>query len=328
MSRTSLRVPYELRALIDDQHGVVARRQALSYGMSRSAWEHRTRRDGPWRRLLPGVYVTHNGPPTLTQRITAALLYAGPDALLTGTTALQQHRVAGRYEYGHIDVLVPHGRQRSSVGYVRILRSRRMPARAGEAIPCAPVERAVGDACRRLSDLDDVRAIVAAAVQQRKCTVRQLVCEVADGPMRGSAFLREVVGEAIAGIRSAAEAQGRSVLLRAGVPAGQWNVDLYSDAGEWLGCPDGWWDDAGVALEIDSREWHLDPTGWERTMERHSRMTKRGILVVHVTPGLITRRPDEFVSRVREALEAGRRRGPVAVRARRPDDGLASAAAS
>jgi hypothetical protein len=177
------------------------------------------------------------------------------------------------------------------------------------------VARAVCDACRRLTDLDEVRAVVSAAVQQRKCTVEQLVREVADGPMKGSAVLREVVGEALAGVRSVAEGQGRCLLRRAGIPEAQWNVDLYFETGEWLGCPDGWWDEAGVVLEIDSREWHLDPAGWERTMERHSRMTRRGVLVVHVTPKLIWRHPEEFVARVRDALEAGRRRGPVPVRA-------------
>jgi hypothetical protein len=233
--------------------------------------------------------------------------------MLTGSIALWHCGVAGRYDFEHIDVLVPHRRRRASVGYVRIMRSRRIPTFTGDGLPCAPVDRAVGDACRRLDRIDEVRAIVAAAVQQRKCSARLLVREVVNGPMRKSALLREVVGEVLAGVRSAAEGQGRSVLQSAGLPEAQWNVDLYSEAGEWLGRPDAWWANAGVALEIDSREWHLDPAGWERTMERHALMTRRGILVVHVSPRLIWRRPDEFVTRVRDALDAGRRRGPVPV---------------
>ena len=316
MPTADLQMSPELGVLIHEQCGVIARSQALSYGMSRAAWEHRTRRGGPWRQLLPGTYVTHNGPPTLIQRIMAALLYAGDGAILTGAAALRQHRLAGRYGFEHIDVLVPHRRQRVSTGYVRILRSRRMPTQTSDGIPCAPVERAVGDACRRLGDLNEVRGIVAAAVQQRKCTVEQLTREVADGPVKGSALLREAIGEVLVGVRSAAEGKGCSILRRAGLPDGRWNVDLYYETGEWLGRPDAWWEEAGVALEIDSREWHLDPAGWERTMKRHSQMTKRGILVVHVTPKLIWHHPVEFVTRVRDALEAGHRRGPVPVHAR------------
>lgn len=315
MSNGRSGVPSGVRRLIDSQYGVVSRSQALSGGMSRAAWEHRTRRAGRWQRLLPGVYLTHDGQPTLIQRISAALLYAGPGSMLTGSAALWRHGVAGRYDLEHIDVLVPHERRRSSVGYVRIMRSRRMPSLTGEGLPCAPVHRAVADACRGLDQIDEVRAIVAAAVQQRKCSLRLVVSEVAEGPMKKSALLREVVGEVLAGVRSAAEGQGRSVLRKAGLPEAQWNADLYTDAGEWLGRPDAWWADAGVALEIDSREWHLDPAGWERTMERHALMTRRGVLVVHVSPKLIRRHPDEFVARIRDALNAGRARAPVSVSA-------------
>ncbi|GAA4492024.1 hypothetical protein GCM10023191_027080 [Actinoallomurus oryzae] len=261
--------------------------------------------------------MTHDGQPTLIQRIIAALLYAGPGSVLTGSAALWRHGVAGRYDLEHIDVLVPHERRRSSVGYVRITRSRRMPSLTGEGLPCAPVHRAVADACRGLDRIDAVRAIVAAAVQQRKCSLRLIVAEVADGPMKNSALLREVVGEVVAGVRSVAEGQGRSVLRKARLPEAQWNADLYTEAGEWLGRPDAWWADAGVALEIDSREWHLDPASWERTMERHALMTRRGILVVHASPNLIRHRPEEFITRVRDALKAGRTRGPVSVRAQK-----------
>jgi len=48
---------------------------------------------------------------------------------------------------------------------------------------------------------------------------------------------------------------------------------------------DAWWAAAGVAAEIDSREWHLAPAGWERTMRRHAEMISQGILVLHFSPG-------------------------------------------
>jgi len=33
----------------------------------------------------------------------------------------------------------------------------------------------------------------------------------------------------------------------------------------FLAMPDAWWPAAGVAVEVDSREWHLSPADWERT---------------------------------------------------------------
>jgi hypothetical protein len=49
---------------------------------------------------------------------------------------------------------------------------------------------------------------------------------------------------------------------------------LYRPNGDFIACPDAWWPDAGVATEIDSRQWHLAPDDWERTMTRHPSYAK------------------------------------------------------
>jgi hypothetical protein len=316
MPRSATAVPHRLDDVIQRQNGVLTRRQALDRGLSPSALRHRLRRGGPWQQILPGVCLTHSGPSTFDQRVTAALLYAGPGAVLTGEVALWLHRVTGRYELRQIHVLVDHGRRKSSTGFVRLMRTRRLPlAVLRRREPCAPVARAVADTCRCRTDFDAVRALVAGAVQQRRCAVEELVTEVVKGPTKDSALLREAVEEAVAGTRSTAEAQARAVIRRARMPEPRWNVDLFHEAtGEWLGRPDGWWEEFGVALEIDSREWHLAPDGWEQTMAKHARMTARGVLVVHIPPSLVLRDPREFVKRLTDTLEAGRLRGRIPVR--------------
>src|ERR1700678_2686041 len=88
------------------QFGVIARSQALECGLSRSAIDHRVRQDGPWRRLLPGVYTTTTGDVTADQRAMGALLTAGADSVITGAAAVRRHRLrcSGLNE---VDVLVP-----------------------------------------------------------------------------------------------------------------------------------------------------------------------------------------------------------------------------
>ena len=121
-----------------------------------------------WTRVLPGVHLVDGGMPTRQQREMAALLYAGPDALLTGTSALRHHGVralglqdvsddvAERPEPVH--VLIPHQRRRLSTGYVRVERTHRFPAvvirRRGVAMSSVP--RSVGDAARRSRRPSDV----------------------------------------------------------------------------------------------------------------------------------------------------------------------------
>lgn len=85
-----------LLALIESQRQVVSRDQALRGGMSPHAVAHRLRPGGPWRTLLPGVYQTATGTPTQAQREIAALLYAGPGSVITGSAALRHHRLPDR----------------------------------------------------------------------------------------------------------------------------------------------------------------------------------------------------------------------------------------
>ena len=72
----------------------------------------------------------------------AALLYAGPKSLLTGAAAVRRHRLqcAG---LNQVDVLVPEDVRVRSAGYVRIIRTGRMPDNA-----CGPGE---SGSCRWLA---------------------------------------------------------------------------------------------------------------------------------------------------------------------------------
>jgi hypothetical protein len=46
--------------------------------------------------------------------------------------------------------------------------------------------------------------------------------------------------------------------------------------GTFLGIPDAWWQRAGVAAEVDSREYHISPENQERTRKRHNRRLQGG----------------------------------------------------
>ena len=70
-----------------------------------------------------------------------------------------------------------------------------------------------------------------------------------------------------------------------------------------------------VAAEVVSREWHLSPADWEKTMARHAAMSAHGILVLHFSPRQITREQGRIRTELRSAIETGRRRPPLRVRA-------------
>jgi very-short-patch-repair endonuclease len=180
-------------------------------------------------------------------------------------------------------------------------------------ISYAPPARAIADAARQLADAADVRAVVAAGVQRGKVQIWQLAEELAKGPVRGSAGLRRALAEVAEGVRSTAEADLLRLIRRARLPVPLLNPRLYV-GGKFLASPDAWWPDAGVAVEVDSRQWHLAPAQWEETMARHARMSSHGIIVLHYSPNRIRSEGNQVAAEIRAALAAGRSRSlpPVA----------------
>ncbi|HET7018151.1 MAG TPA: hypothetical protein VFI65_29810 [Streptosporangiaceae bacterium] len=264
--------------------------------------------------MLPGIYVGSNGPLAGGQREIAAVLYAGPGCVLTGPAALQQQGVRVRAT-DMIDVLVAAPVKRQNVDFVRMHRTARMPDQTFvlNGIRWALTARAVADTTRIEPDLREVRALVAGAVQRGRCTVPQLAHELRTGPKRESGRLRAVLQEVADGIASAAEGDLRQLVKRSGLPEPMYNPDLYTESG-FLARPDLWWKDVGVAGEVDSREWHLSPEQWEKTMARHRRMTAHGIFVLHFSPKQIKAEPRRIVAEFRSSIEEGRRRPPLSIR--------------
>jgi hypothetical protein len=166
-----------LDELLDKQLAVVSRGQLLSLGMTDRAMQYRIRGAGPWQVLLPGVYLATTGVPSLSQKEMAALLYAGPGSLITGPMALMHYSIRGGSVVNDvIDVLVPARRQRLSTGFARVQRTARMPARTASDGPVrlVLVPRAVADTARRLTDLRDVRAVVADSVREPKAVAQMI----------------------------------------------------------------------------------------------------------------------------------------------------------
>lgn len=264
------------------------------------------------------MVVLHNSALRREDRRAAALLLAGPDALLTGTDALHALGMRRTPEpAGPVHVLVPAGRQRTTHGLVLIERTTRLPTPATTGRwPCAPLPRAVLDAARRWSDRDVVRASIAEVVQRGHATPAHLYAELRAGSDRGASLVRSVLEEVGSGIRSAAEGSARQLLLRSPLlrPA-LWNPRLYDGRGRLVAVPDAWLDDVGLAWEIDSYEWHLSPADYESTLIRRSMMTAHGIVVVHHSPRRIRTDPRGVFDELVGAYTQCRRRPRPDIRA-------------
>lgn len=304
-----------LTRILEQQLDVITRQQALGVGLTRHALAHRLRPGGPWRSLLPGVYLAATGALTTLQQEMAALLYAGSDSVITGPAALRCHHIRGELT-DVVDVLVPASRQRRDAQFVRLHRTTRMPGQTWLAGPVRYVmpARAVADAVRGLTSLRDVRAVVADAVQRRSCAIRDLAAELTEGPHVGSALFREALTDVVGGIRSVAEADLKELLARSGLPMPLYNASVYDADGTFVARPDAWWPEFGVGVEVDSWEWHTSPEDHANTLARGRRMAQHQMIVLRFTPKQIRSEPAVVIRDIKAALEGARGRKPLTLR--------------
>ncbi|GEL24468.1 hypothetical protein PSU4_34220 [Pseudonocardia sulfidoxydans NBRC 16205] len=293
---------------------IVHVRELEAVGVSRRTAFHRCRPGGPWRTLLPGVIVLHNGPTTRDDRRRAALVYVRQPAVLTGLDALELHGLTRiPRATGPVHLLIPAERRRTGAGRVLAERTERLPEPVHSSMPLAPVARAVLDFARRSRDRNHVRSAIAEVVQRGLAEPATLRRELAAGTSRGSALPRAVLAEVSDGVRSVAEAQARRLVAGAGLGAPLWNARVVDAAGRFVAVPDAWFDDVALAWEIDSHEFHLGPAEHERTVRRRSEMMAQGIVVLQTLPQHLRTRPDAVVEELRRvhATAAARPRPPL-----------------
>lgn len=291
-----------LTGILSRQIDVITRRQARAAGVTDNALRHRLRPGGPWRVLLPTVYVAVTGMPSRAQQQMAAQLYGGPRSVITGPAAALCHRIRVP-EPELVDVLVPLECQRRDVGFARLHRTSRMPEHVHKFGPIryALAPRAVADTVRGLTSLRDVQAVIADAIQRQRCDLPDLAAELNAGSSAGSALFREALADVAVGIRSAAEGDLLKLLRTSNLPMPLFNADVF-DGDTFVAKPDAWWPEYGIAVEVDSHEWHMSPADHTRTLERQTRMGKYGIVVLPFTPRQIRTEPAEVIAAIRDAL--------------------------
>jgi hypothetical protein len=298
-----------LGELAGKQKGIIGRSQALECSMSQGAIRHRIRPNGPWQVVLPGVYAVSQGQLTTRQRTFAAFLYAGRALAVTGSAALELYQIPAP-KSDLIDVLVPRDCRRVDAGFARLHRTCVSPVTLFQdgLLKYAYPARAVADAVRQFTQMEDVRAVVAAGVQRGRVQVWELEQELRAGPVRGSARLRSALAEVADGVRSIAEGDLRALIKKSRLPDPLYNADLFV-GGKFLACPDAWWPDFGVAAEVESKAYHLSPASWEKTLARQARMAAQGIQVIPIPPQRIRTEGWNVAREIRSALD--RSHGPL-----------------
>ncbi|MBE1498807.1 hypothetical protein H4696_005907 [Amycolatopsis lexingtonensis] len=261
------------------------------------------------------MILLHKATPTRRELLIAALVYAGPNAMVTGLAACHEYglRVPAGLLDDVVHVLVPDGRKLLSSEYVTIERTWRLPTPyVRNGIPLSPPVRAVTDALRRLRTEEPVNELLVEAVQHGRCSLEALTRELDTGTKRGTALPRRILADWV-DLRSVAETRAKRLSERLSPPPTHWNREIRDAAGSYVGRPDAWWDDVALAWEIDSFDFHFSRDDYARTLRRNSRYAAAGITVVPTLPSRLTNDPEGVLHDIEAAYRAAsnRPRPPV-----------------
>lgn len=279
---------YALNALAVRQGGAVRRDQLISVGVEHHYAQHQVlaQRWSVWGRH---VILLQNAPPTRWQLMWIAVLDAGALAAVCSHTSLE---VAGFRGFGAerklIHVIVPRGAKCSPLPDVRVHESRRFTRSdltTLRGLPCTCSPRSAIDAAAWQRWPRYACALLAAAVQQRICTVQQLQDALLDaGQVRHKMHMMLALRDISGGAQSLGEIDVAELCRRYNLmpPTRQGRRRDASGRWRYLDCEWELADGSVVVLEVDGSH-HQSVEHWEDDIRRERGVVIGGSRVLRAT---------------------------------------------
>jgi hypothetical protein len=206
LATVAANLPSELSRLALLQRGVVSRAQVLASGLTDEVITARLSR-GSWQQIYPGVYAAFSGELSREAALWAAVLYAGPGAMLSYQTAAELWELADS-PGSRIHLTIPGDRRvRKRPGMVLHLSGRARCAMHPSGLPPrTKLEETVLDLWAAARDLDAAVGWVTRAIGRHLTTQARLRDALqARSRIRWRAQLAELLSADSAGIHSVLE---------------------------------------------------------------------------------------------------------------------------
>jgi very-short-patch-repair endonuclease len=286
--------------LLARQDGVLARRQALSNGMT--VGQIRTRlSSGRWSIVQPGVYRSTDHRVSTASRVRAVGLWAGDHSLLSGLAAAWWWGLTD-VEPETVDLVTSPQRHLRPRPGTRILR-RRLPSADRAWLKAAPV---TGLALSTLTGAvalgTNGPALLDRALQTRVTLSELRLAHYRNLGMYGSACAGQLLRAAADG--SAAESERRFVALLKSAGIRGWRVNYRWNPTNNRTTVDIAFVTERLAIEIDGWAWHHSPDRFQRDRAKQNQLVGAGWTVLRFTWFDLTNRPDDVIRQVRAALAA------------------------
>ncbi len=262
---------------------------------------HRLRTD--FEMVHRNVYIRRGQKLTPVTRAVAAWLWSGRTATVAGLSAAALHRTAW------IDSWLPAELNRSSRDKARgiIVHSDTLDddeMSMHDGIRVTTPARTAFDLGRRKG--------LTAAVIRLDALMHATGVKVADIELladrhrgaRGLIQLRRVLHLADEGSESPYETKTRLVLVSAGLPRPQTQIEVLNEWGWVMARIDMGWEEWKVGVEFDGAQHWTDPAQRSRDIDRLAELEAHGWAIVRVSSEMLRTRPDVVVARVHRALLA------------------------
>lgn len=278
--------------LMEAQHGLIARRQALALGLSPDRVRGMTER-GLWTIDQRGVYGSAGAPRTPERAILAAVLAAGPDAMASHRSAAYLWDLIDAEAFAEITVPRRAGPSPRRTVVHRIADVDDAVRSVRRGVPVTNPLRTLVDLGSVLA-MSDLRSAVHAAVARHLVTYSALEAELdrLGKPGRhGVGPLRRVVTERFDRRRapSVLEARTDRVIAMANIPAPEVERIAGPD-GEYR--TDYRWRDVLLILEVKGFAAHGSPEASAADIERELAIAEAdGYQIISADWALVTRRP-------------------------------------
>jgi hypothetical protein len=224
-------LPPALRDVADSQRGILTAGQLVAAGLSKELLRSRVRQ-GRWQRLHRGVYATFSGEPSREAMLWAAVLSAGPDAMLSFRSAAEVDGLTDQVSQ-LIHVTVPADRHVRKAEDVAVHRSSRARQARHPTFtpPRTRVEETILDLVGTASTVEQAVGVVTRGLGRRLTTPGKL--RVAMGQrshLRWRRELTELLSEDMEGVLSVLEYRyHRDVEKPHGLPRGDRQVPGQQD---------------------------------------------------------------------------------------------------
>ncbi|CAM4086002.1 hypothetical protein [Nocardiopsis rhodophaea] len=298
------------------QYGAIQIRQARALGVSGSVID-RMSRQGHWQLVHPGVHLVgcclpppdtqpdDGPPPLLLTRFSAALLAAGPHALVAAESAAHLWGLQGlprwRWE-DHVHVIVPPEKASRTIPQVAQHAWRVKPGEAAirHGLPVTCPGRTLRDTVLHVDRACGV-SLIDSALHQGLVDVGELEeLEAANLNRRGSLRTRRWWGEADARAESTFETRVRLICTDGGLPPDELQHCFFTPGGVFVARVDLYWKERRLAIECDGRQPHGKPEvlANDRRRQNALAMLRPRIHLVRLTWEDL-RRPDYILDCIR-----------------------------